>query len=341
MARRGEGAAGAAALLRLGLAPLHAQRYTAKAGPGAPPKAPSGGVFEKFAKNIKSDAKDAELKDSVQKFEEKLTELNENASYRKAKEIMGKAKEDVLRQNSAILGEVKEKAAAIQEGLSHASRAAGRTIDGVSRPVRDLGQRIKPYVPDIGESEVVKRVGRSVSEAEEKILQNTNIYQYGGFKSKEQRERSRRAAEGSSEEGVPSPGLGGSVPGGSGLGEASCAANPEAGSSVVAHKESAWSKKWASMVDNSQVLQKFFGMKRSFDESNNIFVYFAREITNTIGDRVGKSYLPPCRCCPVDLVGGRIAGSSAHHRPCILRAGPLLLVFSVNLCRDRERPGNA
>jgi import inner membrane translocase subunit TIM44 len=58
-----------------------------------------------------------------------------------------------------------------------------------------------------------------------------------------------------------------------------------AGSSMVVHKDSKWAKKWSNFVDNSPTLQKFFGLRRAYEESNNIFVYFAREITNSISDR--------------------------------------------------------
>lgn len=46
-------------------------------------------------------------------------------------------------------------------------------------------------VPDIGQSELAQKVGKKVSETEEALLENTNIYQYGGFKDREARERSK------------------------------------------------------------------------------------------------------------------------------------------------------
>lgn len=54
---------------------------------------------------------------------------------------------------------------------------------------------------------------------------------------------------------------------------------------MVEHKESRWTSRWSNFVDNNRLLQRFFGMKRTYEESNNVFVYFAREITNTISDR--------------------------------------------------------
>lgn len=51
------------------------------------------------------------------------------------------------------------------------------------------GEKIKEYVPDITETEIAKKVSKSVSDAESKIMENTNIYQYGGFKSKNDRKK--------------------------------------------------------------------------------------------------------------------------------------------------------
>ena len=56
------------------------------------------------------------------------------------------------------------------------------------------------YVPDISETEIAKKVSKSVSEAESKIMENTNIYQYGGFKSKTDREKLKEKLINSSNE---------------------------------------------------------------------------------------------------------------------------------------------
>lgn len=65
----------------------------------------------------------------------------------------------------------------------------GDTLLVATKPVREVGEKIKEYVPDITETEIAKKVSKSVSEAESKIMENTNIYQYGGFKSKTDREK--------------------------------------------------------------------------------------------------------------------------------------------------------
>lgn len=54
-----------------------------------------------------------------------------------------------------------------------------------------MGEIVRPYVPNIGESEVVQKIGKKVSVTEEVLLENTNAYQYGGYKDREARERSK------------------------------------------------------------------------------------------------------------------------------------------------------
>lgn len=65
----------------------------------------------------------------------------------------------------------------------------GDTISVATKPIREVGEKIKEYVPDITETEIAKKVSKSVSDAESKIMENTNIYQYGGFKSKTDRKK--------------------------------------------------------------------------------------------------------------------------------------------------------
>ncbi len=57
--------------------------------------------------------------------------------------------------------------------------------------MREVGEKLREYIPDITETEIAKKVSKSVSNAETKIKENTNIYQYGGFKSKSEREKLR------------------------------------------------------------------------------------------------------------------------------------------------------
>lgn len=173
-------------------------------------------------------------------------------------------KEDVYKQNAAIISDVKEKADTVK-------KVVGSTISTAAKPIKDAAEVIKPYVPDISESEVVKKVGKTLDETEAKILEKTNVYQYGGFKTKEQRDKALSNQAATAENEFVKP-------------------NPDAGTSIVSQKESSWSKAWTDFVDNNRLLQKIHGFKRQYDESNNVFIYFAREITNSISDSVSSLF---------------------------------------------------
>lgn len=58
-----------------------------------------------------------------------------------------------------------------------------------------MSEKIKEYVPDITESKIAKKVSKSVADVESKIMENSNIYQYGGFKSKSDRDSLKKRLE--------------------------------------------------------------------------------------------------------------------------------------------------
>lgn len=67
----------------------------------------------------------------------------------------------------------------------------GDTLSTAAKPIRYIGEKVKPYVPNIAESELAQKLGKTVTDAEESLLEGTNAYKYGGYKDREARERSR------------------------------------------------------------------------------------------------------------------------------------------------------
>lgn len=67
----------------------------------------------------------------------------------------------------------------------------GDTLSTAAKPIKILGDKVKPYVPNIAESELAQKLGKTVTDAEESLLEGTNAYKYGGYKDREARERSR------------------------------------------------------------------------------------------------------------------------------------------------------
>ena len=64
-------------------------------------------------------------------------------------------------------------------------------MNTAAKPIKAVGEIVKPYVPNISETELAQKLGKKVSETEESLLESTNVYRYGGYKSKEARERTK------------------------------------------------------------------------------------------------------------------------------------------------------
>jgi len=135
---------------------------------------------------------------------------------------------------------------------------------------------VRPYVPNIGDSELAQRLGRKVTETEEALLENTNAYKYGGYKDRGARERSKLRQADTTSEAIPQA--------------EQVEANPEAGQSVIMHKNSRLAQLWDGFKENSAVLKKFHGLKQRYEESNNLFVFFLREATGSVTGRLGHLF---------------------------------------------------
>ena len=64
--------------------------------------------------------------------------------------------------------------------------------------------------------------------------------------------------------------------------------NPEAGSNVVLHKDSAWKEQWDKFKDENSAFQSIVGFKRrNYDESENPLVSTVRGVTDWVSDTWG------------------------------------------------------
>jgi mitochondrial import inner membrane translocase subunit TIM44 len=61
--------------------------------------------------------------------------------------------------------------------------------------------------------------------------------------------------------------------------------NPEAGSNVVLHKDSAWKEQWDKFKEENSAFQSLLGFKRAhYDESDNVVISGVRNATDWIAD---------------------------------------------------------
>lgn len=64
---------------------------------------------------------------------------------------------------------------------------------------------------------------------------------------------------------------------------------------MVLHKDSAWKETWSKFKDTNPVMQSVFNMKKNYEDSENVFVAWARVVTDKISDVWGKLLLPRAR----------------------------------------------
>lgn len=230
----------------------------------------SKGFLSNIMDKVRKEAeKDEELSSSLKQFES-LTDVKQNKTIQSVKRALSNAKREVVEQNEAVFQELHKKTESIQRGVEHISD----TISTVTEPVRKLGRRLRPHRPGgslartIGQSRVSQHVQEQLKKVQDTIVDDTESFRYGGFVSKDKRqeilEERRKTSKEASTLSTPE--------------------NPNAGESLVIHKNSAWRQKWLDFKDNNPVLKSLFEVKRSYDESNNVFVYLARSITNVVGD---------------------------------------------------------
>lgn len=224
-------------------------------------------VMEKVRKEAE---KDEGLSSSLKTLES-LTDIKKNKTIQAMKDTISKAKKDIVEQNGAVFSEIQKKAEKIQENID----SIADTISTVTEPVKKLGRKFKKsgsISKAIGESKISRQVQKQLKRAQETIVDDTESFRYGGFMSKEQRKELRKEK------------LSQSTP------ITLIQENPEAGSNIVVHKDSEWRQKWIDFKDNNPIFRKMFDMKRAYDESNNIFVYFARSITNSVTDTISSIF---------------------------------------------------
>ncbi|KAF8980528.1 protein translocase subunit [Entomortierella lignicola] len=243
----------------------------------------SQSAFSKFVETLKEQIKkNKELQDSVKKLQDESGKVGENDALRKAKDAFEKAKEgaasagiateklkqtaEQLRKATGKIGESvsetfkgateNEFVKGSKEKISETGKVFAETVDSTTKPIRD--------------NEYFKNVKESV----ETVIQDTES-RYGGYISKAARRRARGLDVNFSAKDAK---------------KAAQAAVPEtkedvnAGESMVLHKDSAWKESWNKFKDTNPVVQGVFNMKKNYEDSDNVFIAWARVVTDKISD---------------------------------------------------------
>ncbi|KAF9358700.1 protein translocase subunit [Mortierella sp. AD094] len=243
----------------------------------------SQSAFGKFVETLKEQIKkNKELQDSVKKLQDESGKVGESDTLKKAKDAFERAKDgaasagiateklkqtaEQLRKATGKIGETvsetlkgaaeNEFVKGSKEKISETGKVFADTMDSTTKPIRD--------------NEYFKNVKESV----ETVIQDTES-RYGGYISKAARRRARGLDVNYSAKEAK---------------KAAQAAVPEtkedvnAGESMVLHKDSAWKETWSKFKDTNPVVQGVFNMKKNYEDSDNVFIAWARVVTDKISD---------------------------------------------------------
>ncbi|KIX04592.1 uncharacterized protein Z518_05462 [Rhinocladiella mackenziei CBS 650.93] len=223
-----------------------------EAGPPPPPhgdKTP----WQVFTETLRSEFKASkEWNESTKQLSGSVHQFTESEAVRRAREASeaaSKGTSQVLKRTASAIGQ----GAAwtwdtkVVQGIRQGVNATGRGIERATRPVR--------------ETQAFKDISEAVDDG--------SSSRYGGWIEKEERRKRREAQRLKEEKSGPKP-------------AEPPVADPNAGTNITVHKDSAWKESWNKFKENSKFMQGLFNMKTTYEESENPLISTARSISDRV-----------------------------------------------------------
>jgi len=232
------------------------------------PKSP----FQTFVDVLRDELrKDREMQENVKQLQGDVEKFQDSEAMKKARETYERARlQSSIKENPKLRAAAEElKKAGIKVGdavgealktmeesdvmraISRASSAVSDTLDKSTEPIRKTA--------------AYKALSDTLVEA----LDDSGSAKHAGFEEREARRLRRQKRLEKAGLHRRSAGI--------------VAANPDAGSSVVLHKDSPRQEAWNKMKETNPILRSLTEMRQAYDESENPVVSGVRSVTETIG----------------------------------------------------------
>ncbi|KZZ92641.1 TIM23 translocase complex subunit Tim44 [Ascosphaera apis ARSEF 7405] len=227
----------------------------------APPPPPPHGdktPWQVFRDTFRSELQASkEWNESTKALASSAHDLAESERIRKARAAYEAASSAASTKTSAALkktGSAIGKGAAwtwetpVVKGIRTGVSATGRGLDMATKPVR--------------ETEAYKKTVSNVKE----VMDDGASTRYGGWIEKEERRKQRalrEAKEGRSKVEVIQE-------------------DPNAGTNITLHKDARWKEQWRDFRDKSKLMQHYFDLKNTYQESENPLISTARSVSDAI-----------------------------------------------------------
>ncbi|KAJ8060937.1 hypothetical protein OCU04_010017 [Sclerotinia nivalis] len=225
----------------------------------APPPPPPHGdktPWQVFTETLQSEFKASkEWNESTKQLAEGAHQFTENENVKRARQAF----ETTTGAVSSTTGKVlKTTAGAVGKGAAWTWETP--VVKGVRTTVNATANVIDKATQPIRQTEAYKNV--------KNVIDDGSSSRYGGWVEKEERRKARELRE--LEEGIT--GKSKEVP----------IEDPNAGTNVTVHKDSAYKEAWRDFRDSNRLMQSLFSMKTVYNESENPLISTARSISDRV-----------------------------------------------------------
>ncbi|KLO19014.1 mitochondria import inner membrane translocase TIM44 subunit [Schizopora paradoxa] len=227
------------------------------------PKSP----FQTFVDVLKDELqKSRELQDSVKQLQGDVDKLQDSEAMKKARAAYERARlTSSIKENPklrAAADELKKQGIKVGDAVSEAlkSMEESELMRAISRASAAVSSRIASSTEPIRNTEAYKTLAETVMDA----LDDSGSAKHAGYEEKEARRKRRqmRLAKAGKKGGLAARGR--------------VAADPEAGSAVILHKDSPRQERWAKLKETNPLLRSFASLREAIDESENPVVSSVR-----------------------------------------------------------------
>ncbi|EIN06037.1 mitochondria import inner membrane translocase TIM44 subunit [Punctularia strigosozonata HHB-11173 SS5] len=234
------------------------------------PKSP----FQTFVDVLKDELKkNRELQENVKQLQGDVDKLQDSEAMKRAREMYERARlTSSIKENPrlrAAAEELRKAGVKVGDAVGEALRSMEESelMRAISRASTAVSSTIEKTTEPIRNTAAYKVFSDTIVDA----LDDSGSAKHAGFEEKEARRKRRQMRL--AKAGIDAISKG----------RERVKANPEAGSSLVLHKDSPRQEKWQRLKETNPLLIKLGELKQQFDESENPFVTSVRGITQTIG----------------------------------------------------------
>ncbi|TFK39849.1 import inner membrane translocase subunit tim44 [Crucibulum laeve] len=233
------------------------------------PKSP----FQTFVEVLRDELKkNRELQENVKQLQGDVDKLQDSEAMKKARAAYERARlTSSIKENPrlrAAAEELKKTGVKVGDAVSEALKTMeeSEVMRAISRASAAVSSTIEKSTEPIRKTAAYKALSDTLVDA----LDDSGSAKHAGFEEKEARRlrRQKRLAKAGR---------------GAGLGPNRVAADPEAGSSLVLHKDSPRQEAWNKLKETNSLLRSFVQLRQAFDESENPVVSSVRSVTQTVG----------------------------------------------------------